>query len=570
MTDTLPDGFVLDQQPSAPLPEGFVADPAPHKFGLGDTWPAQLAKNLWSAFTLPGDVMAGKTQLPSSQGEVPGSVPATPGNDDAMARTRQLALFGNPVSAATRAGEGIFGVPITPPAAAIPAATTAADTAANLGAPLPKGLASPNPAIQAVTQAARALPLVGAKIDKAASNTVNAAGEAVNNLATDLSGGVTDRASAGAILRPSLQGVIDNNNGKIGESFNSLRGMLDQSEPTELPQTSAVLKDILKQRVSAGQVNPQAGLEDIANLTKSGSTFDGLQRARSDIGNQIKFGQANPGFNGGDLKRIYGAMSGDMDTVVRNSAASGVDAEQASAALKQANATAAPLIEQNGKLQRLTSAGNTNENVAGQLVNALQNKKGNVQLLAQLKNSMPPEDFNNISGVALSELGHNTATNKFSLNQFATNWNSLGPQAKNVMFTPQHQKFLDDVANLGFHLKNAEQYANRSQTALGTGLRGAVTTGAGALGMLAYQGNIMPTIEAALAAGGGYGLATLLSRPATAATVARWSRAALAYDSTPTVATRATLKVANDNVAKALNLPTTGAMPAAANQQQQQ
>jgi hypothetical protein len=161
---------------------------------------------------------------------------------------------------------------------------------------------------------------------------------------------------------------------------------------------------------------------------------------------------------------------------------------------------------------------------------------------------MAPEDFSHISGVALSELGHNPTTGTFSLNKFATGWDKLSPQAKSVMFAPQHRAFLDDIAQLGFHLKNAEQYANRSQTALGTGLRTALATATGAVGSLALTGDIMPIVSALGAAGGGYALAGALSRPATAATLAKWSRAALNYSTTPSVATRATLKIATQNL----------------------
>jgi hypothetical protein len=45
---------------------------------LGKTWPAKLAQSTWGALTLPGDVYAGKTQIPSAMG-VPGAAPADAG-----------------------------------------------------------------------------------------------------------------------------------------------------------------------------------------------------------------------------------------------------------------------------------------------------------------------------------------------------------------------------------------------------------------------------------------------------------------------------------------------------------
>ena len=270
---------------------------------------------------------------------------------------------------------------------------TAAETAQSLGAPLPIGLATDNRAVQAATQAARQLPIVGQKIDTKTGETIAAAGQSVQNLADELAGGITDRAATGAILRPSLKGVVEANNSRVDEAFSSLRGMIDQSEPVgELPRTTAVLGEIVKQRSAAGQRNPFAGLEDVKNLVDQGATFDGLQRARSDIGNSLQFGEANPGFNAGDLKRVYGAMSADMDSVVRQSVHPGVAPEAASRALAQANKTAAPLFEFNKSLQRLMNIRN-DEGVVGSVVRSAQDKTGNVKLLAQLRATMPAEDF---------------------------------------------------------------------------------------------------------------------------------------------------------------------------------
>jgi hypothetical protein len=83
---------------------------------LEQTWPAQLVKSAYSAATLPGDVATGKADV----------VPSVPGqwsdedearlqltNSEILNRAKDAAVFESPVSVATRAGEGVFGVPIT-------------------------------------------------------------------------------------------------------------------------------------------------------------------------------------------------------------------------------------------------------------------------------------------------------------------------------------------------------------------------------------------------------------------------------------------------------------------------
>lgn len=66
---------------------------------------AGIAKTIKDAFTLPGDVASGRTQLPSSDASVPGSISdEEPGSQEATARVLGLSLVATPTSAASRTG----------------------------------------------------------------------------------------------------------------------------------------------------------------------------------------------------------------------------------------------------------------------------------------------------------------------------------------------------------------------------------------------------------------------------------------------------------------------------------
>lgn len=101
----LPPGFVIQGAPQAPpqnagLPEGFEiqGQPAPHKFGLGDTWPAKLAKSIYSGLTLPGDVAQGNVSITGEDGHT---------NPDVIGRSWEAAntgLVGSPVALSRAAG----------------------------------------------------------------------------------------------------------------------------------------------------------------------------------------------------------------------------------------------------------------------------------------------------------------------------------------------------------------------------------------------------------------------------------------------------------------------------------
>src|SRR4051812_40194987 len=76
--------------PVADGPWAQYAEPA-KKFGLGDTWPARLAKSVYSAATLPGDVYSGQTQV-------------DPSNPEFIGRTLDLAIVGTPMVPKAAAG----------------------------------------------------------------------------------------------------------------------------------------------------------------------------------------------------------------------------------------------------------------------------------------------------------------------------------------------------------------------------------------------------------------------------------------------------------------------------------
>ncbi len=75
---------------NAPWEQYSVPETAKKPFGLGDTWPARLAKSIYSGVTLPGDVVAGKAQLPQSA-----NMPGGEQTGD-MSRVMDLATLASP------------------------------------------------------------------------------------------------------------------------------------------------------------------------------------------------------------------------------------------------------------------------------------------------------------------------------------------------------------------------------------------------------------------------------------------------------------------------------------------
>src|SRR5512139_3458813 len=90
---SFPDDMARDQIRSLILQKFPDAEKqASPKFGLGDTWPAQLAKSVYNAVTLPGDVYQGKAAVPQSENMVGGE------NTQNIDRVTNLAAIASPVS----------------------------------------------------------------------------------------------------------------------------------------------------------------------------------------------------------------------------------------------------------------------------------------------------------------------------------------------------------------------------------------------------------------------------------------------------------------------------------------
>jgi hypothetical protein len=190
---------------------------------------------------------------------------------------------------------GAFGGVLGPRAPQAPA--TRGERAAEfadrtLNAPIPKGLASDNTALNAATAKLRSVPIIGSRIGDAVDATQHAAGEHVADIAGQMTGGATDRAAADAMVRPGLQHVIDANRAAIDANYNGVRSAIDQNRHFTMPRTQQALSGIMRARHAAGHTNPGNGLDQFINVA-NGATFNGAHRARVDARSRERTGSAS-------------------------------------------------------------------------------------------------------------------------------------------------------------------------------------------------------------------------------------------------------------------------------------
>jgi len=464
-------------------------------------------------------------------------------------------LVGGPTGAILNGVLGRLGT-----APAVTPGRKAAQTAADLGAPLPRGVASDSPVVQNTTAKLQSMPLTGDKISQKLRATQEAAGQAIGDTANTM--GATDRAAADAMVRPGLQSVIDTNKQAIDQAYGGVRGAIDQNARFTMPRTDATLNAIMKERQAAGHSNPAQGLEQFRTVAGS-ATFNGAHRARVDAREAGNALVPHPGYNAADYNRLTRAMTADLREMVRAAAAQkGNNPAKALAAFDAAEKQFGALAEQNDILNRLINS--KREGAIATLMNAANAKSGDLKLLAQLRQKMPQAEFEQIGGTLLNELGHRAASGDFSLAQFVSNWNKLSDGAKRVLFSPQHLQNINDIVGMGEHIKGALANANTSHTSdmmilwdvLRAAGEGTVAVGAGL---------VSPTAGVGLAASFAlpHALTLWLASPAKAASMAAWNRSyrALVLERTP--ARISAFKIATRNMANTLGLDPMRALTAA-------
>lgn len=191
-------------------------------------------------------------------------------------------------------------------------------------------------------------------------------------------------------------------------SYNPKTG---QSEPgVSTPQTA---------------VGPQKqGQEAVLNQATP-HTFDSLRQLRTLIGRGIK-STRDPG-QVGQLKQLYGALSDDLEEGVK---AQGPEAHQSYTLFNS-------VAKQNAGTQKtLTRAVNKLGGPEAVFKTAIAGSKDGATKISPIMESLDDEGKNVFRSTVLHRLGRvgGAADAPFDANTFLKNWQSMSPEAKNVMF----------------------------------------------------------------------------------------------------------------------------------------
>jgi hypothetical protein len=265
-----------------------------------------------------------------------------------------------------------------------------------------------------------------------------------------------------------------------------------------------------------------------------------LRAIRTEVGRALSnFNPiAAPTLDRSQLKQLYRAISQDIEIGLRTISARAIN----NASLPGANARGSvdPASARRGAgalrafrtadrymrqgMRRIESFYNvlnakTAEQATSRLVRAaLSGNRGDARLFRQAMAVLRPEERAEFASLIVREMGKPTDGAKglvqdidWSATRFATNYRAMSQEARQALFTKQHQRDLTDIYRIANRIANVEALANTSRSGTNTlnmsGAVAAVASGA--------TGDIVTPM---LIGGSGFATSFLMSRP----TYARW------------------------------------------------
>lgn len=450
-------------------------------------------------------------------------------------------------------GIGLTGKPTAPSIAGKPLqpgqeVTAAADRLSQSGGKVqvPVAVATDNMALQQTGAASANVPIAGLPLVKSAERTLDQLGTKSDEVAQGF-GGAAPVAQAGETAKSSIKDWITGESAATSKKFyDKVDEAVDPAVTTELASTRKAAQSILDRRSNAAISESSGAVKRIeeAVTRPDGMNYEGIKDLRSYI-RELK---ENPSvlptdISGKELNTIYDALSLDLKAAVRNAGG-----EKASVAFDRANRHYSLLSDRREALAKVIGAdGNAPaESVFNKLTAmAGSTSRADTAKLVQARKAMGSDDWNELASTVAGRLGRDVEGN-FSPQRFVTDWGKISDEGKRVLFRSSEKAgladHLDDIATVSSRFKELQKFANPSGSAR-TGI-------AGVIGMGAYA-DPLTTAKVLLGSGA---VSFALSRPASAASVAKLAKSQLAVVESPNLQHLTAYMVAAKNLINALDV----------------
>jgi hypothetical protein len=421
-------------------------------------------------------------------------------------------------------------------------ATAAAARLSETGAPvqIPRAAASENLGVQQAGKIVSNVPYAGTPLVKASESTIQQLGTKADEISQAYGSGASVAETGGNAAKSITDWITGESKANTDRLYNKVDRHIKPDVMTPLDNTLSVASEIAAKRSAAGLPAGKA-IETILPAIQRGEglSYEGIKTLRTKIGEVLDQGILPADVSGGELKQIYGALTKDLG---RSVAASGPEAVSA---FNRANKYYSLVSDRREALAKIvgTQGNAAPEQVFERLVAmAGSSSRADINRLAQARKVMGKADWNEVASTVVSRLGRDVEGN-FTPDRFVTAYSKLSDAGKNILFKSTDQKlapYLDDIAQVSSRFKQLNKFANPSGTA-----RNVIGGGLGAA-IFVEPLTVLTTLV------GNRVAANALAKPASAASVAKWSRANEAWVRTPTPSKMAAYALATRNLISTL------------------
>lgn len=263
-------------------------------------------------------------------------------------------------------------------------------------------------------------------------------------------------------INKSVQGAIKDASGEYEAAID----MVDKKSRSEIAALKALLAEMKETYADDPELAAMFKVQALENLRKIETiSFEALRNLRTEIGSQIGGGSTPfASVNAADLKRIYGAITEDIEAhIISSSPASAKRWEEANKAY-----AAAKLDEEAIAKTALAEGGTKTYNAligpaagSGKAMTEEQShaavKHLDADILQQLKAEI-------VRRAGLESAGKVGAERGFSPATFSTNWKKIPAAVKRVIFSPEEIEELEKLSIYGDAVKSNAAFANHSNT----------------------------------------------------------------------------------------------------------
>lgn len=275
-------------------------------------------------------------------------------------------------------------------------------------------------------------------------------------------GSSTRPEQAGRTIQTGIQGFVDEFKTKHRDLLNKVN--ISENARVPISNTEQFYQNIRSRfgsddAVAEALKNPKlTGLLESAlkDAQQGGLRWGTIKAIRTEVGDLM----ATPGLVAdvprGQLKQLYGALTEDL-----KSAATTMGADTLAAFNRANRYYSSGIARIEGSLNRLSDARIPEQ--AYQLAT-----QGKASDLYALRRSLKPEEWGEVSGTVLRNLGRKAEGGDFDIQAFLRNWNGLGEQAKAALFRgngfQDYSRSIDNISKIAKTFGESATVRNTSNT----------------------------------------------------------------------------------------------------------